>query len=153
MSAEDSKSKHILSFFPDHMECPVGFSKSGSAAQSCCYKVFDSPQLGWQVSHDHCLALGPRYSFGGFETADEWNTVRTEINANFPSDNIWVAAAWNDACNAYVWLNGDIPVEDSMWGIPVPTSNSGCVYLKGSSALLYLAISCVSPNRFLCEYS
>ena len=83
---------------------------------------------------------------------DEWNTIRTEINANFAT-NMWVAVEWNDACNAYVWLNGDIPVEESMWGIPVPTSNSGCVYLKGSSAMLHIAIYCSSPNPFLCEYS
>ncbi len=121
-------------------------------AQSCCYKVFDSPRLSWQASRDHCLALGHRYSFGGYETVDEWNTIRTEINAHFAA-NMWVAATWNDACNDYVWLKRDIPVEDSMWGISEPRTSGGCVYLMGSSALLHIAYSCRSPNAFLCEYT
>ncbi len=105
--------------------------------------------LSWYNARAHCEALGPRCTFGEYETMDKWNTVRTEINSNFPT-NIWVAVAWQD--DSYVWLNSGIPVEDRMWGIPSPTSNLGCVYMDGN-ALLRIAINCGSRNVFLCEYS
>ena len=90
---------------------------------------------------------------GGYETEQEWDTVRGQINQEDPGD-IWLGAKRVDADDEITWLHGDRIIPDSAW---VPWMQregvSGCVYLQTLSALLVIDAICDTARAFICEFS